>query len=583
MDEFPGTELRRRAARPVAAVMAAMLALSGAALVVPADALSAFGGPGPGQGSLSLQAPATSVAGQPVSVVATWSNQFGQFGPPQISLFLDRSPVGTQTPNGQGVAAFTIPGSQLMQPGTHFLAAVAGGGFGRFRGGNTASASLNVLPAPAVTPAVSTPAPAQPPVVVAAIRQVPTPTPGPSATAIAIGVPAHSPLGQDAVVTGTFTDMSGSPIADQRLTLLLDGNPLDSGTTDAAGHMSFSIPGRRLKQAGSHAVQAAFTGTHTLVASSADATIIVDPAAIEIKTVPATAGLAFTMNGVTAVTAADGSATLAIAAAGTYKLTTDLNPTSASGSLRASFVRWADGVETADRTLTVDGSATYTMGLRIASVAHIDYVDAAGRAVDPESVDSAVFKAGDGTNVALNHQTGTRDIWWTASTTMATGTAVTATPVTYQALSVKVHGTEVLAPDQRAAWTPSDGGTWTIRLQVYDLSIRTQDALLGTPLSGKANLALANGSSIAVAVGTDGTATFHDLPSGQYTIHLDSAALSSAQTVTVAPAQPVQTLRVVTFSDLVALAMLLLLLVMALGAALAIAFVVRRRRMRIPA
>jgi hypothetical protein len=532
MHTFPGIGIPRRAALAVAA-LAAAIALSGGWILAPGAAF-AFGFQ-PGPDTLSLQAPASSVVGQDVGVVAAWSSSNGQFLQGHaITLAVNSAAVATVFSDGQGRAAFTIPGSRLNAPGTYKLTAASGGRFG----GASASSSLTVIAAPVV------PAPAQPPAPKAA-------PPSPKSTAISLSVPSGSQLGQDVTVTEAIADSSGSPLAGQHLALMLDGSQLNGDLSDAGGHVSYSISGKRFKQAGAYVVQANFSGSPGYASSTAQETLTVIPAAIQIQTLPALPGLKFSLGNVTASTGPDGVAAIPIPASGTYKLTADLNPdASVAPAVKASFVRWADGISTVDRTIVVDGPASYVIGLRVASQARIEYVDMEGRAVDPALVQSARFGAADGTEVDLSPQTGASQAWWTATTAAAPGNVMTATPVSYRALSVKVHGAEVLAPDQ-PAWMPGGGATWTIRLLVYGLTVRTQDALFGAPISGLVHLSLPDGSSIDAPVHADGTATFTELPAGRYNLSLDSAGPSQLghMAISVSGSES-ETLRAVTFVDL---------------------------------
>lgn len=503
----------------VVALVALILAFSPALL--PGTAI-AFRGPSPP--TLTLQAPGQSVAGQDVNVVAVLHGGPGQpQGGRPVTLLLDGVQIGMKFTDFQGQAAFSIPGSALAGAGTYLLMAVAGGR----RGSVSATASLVVT---AVT------------VAGASSRG----TAATKRTSLSLALPTGSALGQDVAVTAILNDGSGRPIAGQHLALMLDGVPLKSDSSNPNGQVAFSIPGKKLDQAGTYAVQATFPGSHGYAASAANATLTVEAAAIQIVTVPPLAGLGFSLGGSTAVTGPDGVAALPVPASGMYKLTADLNPDQAgTPSVRASFVRWADDVYTANRTIVVAGPATYVMGLRVAYSARVAFVDLAGRAVDPKLVGEADFRGADGAAVALNPQTGATKVWLTANTAAAAPAgALTASAVNYRAVSVKIHGLEALDPGQ-APWDPNTDGPWTIRLRLYDLSVRAQDAIVGTVGSGQLHLKWSDGTLVSKPVGADGTASFSGLPAGNYVLSLGSLtvpiALSGSQ---------IETLRVVTPAEI---------------------------------
>ena len=510
----------RWTARPVTAALVALLLSSMAAALV-AGTATAFRGP-QSSATLTLQAPAQSVVGQNVGVVAVLGGRQGQSAGHPITLFVDNVQLTTKFADSQGRAAFTIPGSMLNSVRVYRLTAVADGGRGRR---SSAVASLSVIAAPPPGQGSGSGTSAQ-------------------RTSLSLAIPTGSPLGNDVAVTASLKDASGRPIAGQHLALMLDGVQLKSDDSDPTGHVAFSIPGKKLNQAGGYAVEATFSGSHGYSASAANATLTVVAAAIQIRTVPAVPGLGFSLGGATAITGPDGVAALPVPVSGTYKLTSDLNPDATGApAVRAGFVRWADDVYTASRTIVVDGPATYVMGLRVAYSASVRYLDMAGRAVDPAVVDEAHFSADDGTEVALNTQTGTTKVWWTANTTAPVqSNGVTAAPIKYRAVSVKIHGLEALAPDQQE-WTPANGD-WTIRLQIYDLSVRAQDAVFGGPASGQVRLSWPDRTSVTKTVGADGRVTFSGLPAGNYLV-----GLAGVTTRVSLPGSQVATLRVLSSTD----------------------------------
>jgi hypothetical protein len=512
----------RRTVLPLAVLVALLLSSLAAALV--AGTAIAFRGP-QSSATLTLQAPAQSVVGQNVGVVAVLGGRQGQSAGHPITLFVDNVQLATKFSDWQGRATFTIPGSRLNAVKVYRLTAVADGGRGRR---SSAVASLNVIAGPTIGP------PSQ------------GSGSGTSAqrTSLSLAIPTGSPLGNDVAVTASLKDAAGHPMPGQHLALTLDGVQLKSDDSDPTGHVAFSIPGKKLNQAGGYAVQATFSGSHGYSASAANATLTIVAAAIQIRTVPAVAGLGFSLGGVTATTGPDGVAALPVPESGIYKLTSDLNPDATGApTVRAGFVRWADEVYTASRTIVVDGPATYVMGLRVAYSASVRYLDMSGRPVDPAVVDEAHFRADDGTDVALNTQTGTTKVWWTANTTAAVqSNGVTAAPIKYRAVSVKIHGLEALAPDQQE-WTPSDGD-WTIRLQIYDLSVRVQDVVFGGPASGQVRLSWPDRTSVAEPVGADGRVTFSGLPAGNYLV-----SVAGVTTRVSLPGSHVATLRVLSSTD----------------------------------
>lgn len=405
-------------------------------------------------------------------------------------------------------------------------------------------------PSPSPTPLPSptaTPAPTAAPIPIPPLPK-PTITKG-SPTRISLEVPTGSVIGKDVVVVAILRDRVGGRIPNEHLSLFVDGIQIRSDRTDAHGQISFTILGKRLDQARGYQLGVLFGGSHGWAGSTVVATMTILNAAIQIVTVPPLPGLRFALGLVSGVTGPDGVAALPVPQSGSYQLTTDLNSDTVDPSIKASFVRWLDNVFTANRTIDVTGAATYTIGLRVAYRATIKYVDLNNQPVDPALIEQAQFSTGTGTDdVVLNQQTGAGDVWWTASTTIRASSQLVASPITYRVLSVKIHGAEVVNRGQQS-WTPTDDGVWTIQVLLYGLTVQTRDALFGTPVEGRLQLTYPDGFVDTATVGSDGTATFNNLPRGQYQLKLASSSLTPPTPVALSKPQSA-VLRVITLTDI---------------------------------
>ena len=243
-------------------------------------------------------------------------------------------------------------------------------------------------------------------------------------------------------------------------------------------------------------------------------------------------------------------------------------------------MRWLDNVFTANRTIDVTGPASYVVGLKVAYRATIKFVDLEGNPVDPTLVDQAQFSTGTGTNdVVLNSQTGAKDVWWQASTAVRVSTFLKPSPTTYRALSAKIHGAEVVNRGQQA-WTPTEGGVWTIELLLYGMTVQTRDAVFGTPVAGQLTLMYPDGAKIQQPVAEDGKVSFANLPRGQYQLQLTPSAFSPPSPVALSKVQDA-TLRIVTYQDIalaVGLMVVVLIVLAVIGRWAIITARIRRRR-----
>lgn len=416
---------------------------------------------------------------------------------------------------------------------------------------------------------------------------VPPPSPGRVETAstlttdMTVEVPTGSAIGQDVTVSAQLKTRSGQALEGEHVVLEVDGAPLRTDKTDAQGKIQFVILGKKLSEARDYPIVVIFGGSRGLTASYANATLTILAAAIQIQTVPPLPNLRFTLGTETALTGPDGIAALPVPKSGTYQLTADLNAdTSPSATVKASFVRWLDNVFSANRTIDVTGPATYVVGLKVAYRATIKYVDLDGNPVDPTLVEQAQFSTGTGANdVVLNSQTGAKDVWWQAATSVRVSTFLKASPTTYRALSAKIHGAEVVNRGQQA-WTPTEDGVWTIQLLLYGMTVQTRDAVFGTPVAGQLTLVYPDGAKIQQPVAGDGKVSFANLPRGQYQLQLSPSGFSPPTPVALSKVQDA-TLRIVTYQDIalgVGLMVGVIILLAVIGRWAIITARIRRRR-----
>ncbi len=407
------------------------------------------------------------------------------------------------------------------------------------------------LPPQATAPpfAAPTPVPTTP-----AATPTPPAVPAPGGTGLAtrlfLEIPNESVIANDVSIVAVLRTRTGAALSNQRLALYLDGVAVRSTRTDTRGTATLIAPGARLKEAGTHSIAVLFTGSHGYAGTRATAALKIIAAAIQIVAVPPLPGLRFGLGNAVATTGPDGIAALPIPQTGTYQLSVDLNSDNTpTAPFKASFVRWLDDVYTANRTIDVKGPATYTIGLRVAYRSTVQYVDLNGQPVDSSQIQEAQFSNGTGANdVVLNSQVKAQDVWWTAVTTIRVGQQLLATPITYRAISVKMHGADVVNRGQQA-WTPVPNGTWTIQLLLYPLTVQTRDALFGGPIGGNLELVYPDGSTATTPVASNGLATFQSLPRGTYRLRLQSLVLTPPSTVALSKPQ-FATLRVVSFLDI---------------------------------
>ncbi|MBZ2197323.1 Ig-like domain repeat protein [Occultella gossypii] len=297
------------------------------------------------------------------------------------------------------------------------------------------------------------------------------------ATQIALEAPATVQLGDDAVITATVTG-DGVPVAAGTVAYALDGGaPVEAGTPNADGEITFSVPGLTR---GSHSITATFTGAGDLADSVADpATVLVESPTTLTLDAPATVAAGTDATVTATVSAADGPVT-----AGTVTYVLDDGTPVAAGTpddggevtfTLTGFTRgahtiaatytgadgWTDSAAdpvdvlgTEGTTIALDAPATVAVGADLDVVATI--AGAGGSPVTAGSVSYAVDGA----------------------TPVSAGSPDTAGQVTFT-LTGLARGTHTID----ATYTGADGWTTSTAVQVEVLAQAATSIVLDAPAS----------------------------------------------------------------------------------------------------
>src|SRR6185437_7019972 len=200
------------------------------------------------------------------------------------------------------------------------------------------------------------------PVVVAAIAFVAIGSPvaraagSPAGTALAIQPLTPVDVGTTATVMARLTTVRGTPIPRETVALDVDGVQRARAATDEQGYVSFTIPGTL--EAGTHPLVVVFEGSGTLIRTTARLNLIIVPATIEIQTVPAMAGIEFSLDGHPFASDATGIARYTVTRTGLYRLELVLGSTSAPNA-RVTFSRWGDSVFVPERQVRVPSNTRF--------------------------------------------------------------------------------------------------------------------------------------------------------------------------------------------------------------------------------
>jgi hypothetical protein len=372
----------------------------------------------------------------------------------------------------------------------------------------------------------------------------PTNAPALIGTRIKLAGPTEVKIGTSPTINATLTTAGGAAVAIARVTMDINGTPARASRTDSTGLIVFSPPSEYFTNAGTLNIHVVFAGDSTRAASSATMVMTVQPATIQVVTVPAVAGLTIGLGTNQTLTDAQGIATFIVPTVGNLRLLPTFDLAADTGQ-RVSFVRWEDDVFDPGRTIAVAGDAKYVLGLRIAVRSRIQFVDPEGQPVDPSIVTSVLIETSAGPARTL---TSYDDVWLEAEVPVKRTFGLVAVPNQHRISDVEIAGTNVVNRGQQV-WEPSLNGTFTVEVLLYHLNVRIDDALLGSPLHTDVTLEYPDGSQQTQSTDSGGNVAFKSLPRGDYTIIVHAKGIVPPAPIAMSKPQST-TIRIITNLDL---------------------------------
>ena len=364
-----------------------------------------------------------------------------------------------------------------------------------------------------------------------------------SGTIINLVQPQATGPGSPFSLSGTLRDWSGGAVPNAGITFTLNGSYLGQTRTDNTG--SFQQKFTKPLDAGIYTITASFNGTHLLDASSAATTLTVSPTDVVVQTVPPIAGVTFQLNGQQFVTGADGSASIKVSQAGTYKLEALVSlyndPTQ-----KIEFGRWLDDNFQPFTNITVPTTKVIPVGLNIFNMVGEQFVDLDGLPVDTKRISQFTIRSEQGDTYVFGDGT-PRWIYASRITRQANGLVIT--KLLYSVINVKLDGSNVVNESQQQFYAePSD--TWKISLLLYSLQIKVSDGLFGSTVGKSVNLLFPDGQVNNYPLNPNGAVEIHGLARGNYTIQVVGAqGLGNRMPVALSRNQAAN-IKVLTYMDL---------------------------------
>jgi hypothetical protein len=249
------------------------------------------------------------------------------------------------------------------------------------------------------------------------------------------------------------------------------------------------------------------------------------PITMTLKTVPALAGVHFTVDGRQLVTGANGMASYTAEHDFTAHRLSVLSSSVTTADKRFQFNRWAgqrDPNQAFSRTvsgLPMRSNYVVTAAFSVQSQVTPRVVRQDGTPLNPGEVKSITARSDNGSMVSLPL---TAPIWLDATRPTFHHSVLAAEPVTYSLQTVMVRGTNVVDAG-RQTFTPAVTVTPTFTTQFHDLVITGHDAIFKSRLGTTATVTFPDGGKLTVPLlGSEHTATLTNLPRGNYKVTLQA-------------------------------------------------------------
>lgn len=276
-----------------------------------------------------------------------------------------------------------------------------------------------------------------------------------------------------------LTSEFGKPIAKQPILILMDGKRKGQGVTDSNGVAAVTL--KYKFPAGEYQVTAYYPGVTTIGVPSAAAkiTMVVEPAKLQIYTVPPTPGVVFVLNGQNFTTDENGVTNLQVDLSGAYTLEVlPVDEDSLPPNVRMEFGRWNDNVFTQKREVHFPRKDRLEAGFTVNYQVNQEFSDLQGEKVDPARISSITIR-GVGTTFTFDKA---GPIWLPANRlTRRIGDRLESEEILYYFRDVTIDGANVVnRGEQRFRIRPND--VWPVQVLLYSVHFSARDAMFHAPI-----------------------------------------------------------------------------------------------------
>ncbi len=290
-------------------------------------------------------------------------------------------------------------------------------------------------------------------------------------------VPTYA-IGDQPAITVHLTKDSGVPLSDRLIRVFSYKNRVAEGVTDSSG--TARIPLYFNFYPGEYSLLVTFGGsTLDHLASTFTSTMLtIVPGTVQVQTVPALAGVQFTINSQVQTTDASGLVEFTFDHIGGYHIQVVPPAESADANVKISFDRWNDNDVSQYHLFQFPTHRVLQAGFLLSYPVNLKYTDKARQAVDPSRITFARIRAA-GTFYSL---TDPSKAWLPNNVILhRVGGYLENKTAVYYLDNVTIAGTNVVNQGQQR-YQVSPNATWWIQLFLYPASFSAQDALFRFPV-----------------------------------------------------------------------------------------------------
>jgi len=356
----------------------------------------------------------------------------------------------------------------------------------------------------------------------------------PLATYVTLHLPSSITTGDAATLQGRLGSAIGTLSGRLPVHVYVDGKRLITLEQRPDGTFSFDFS--RSLPAGTHSVAVIYHGDKSrgLLPSSASGKLVIRPLVASFTTVPSTPGVKFAVDGVSALTGADGKASVDVTRIGTHTIA--VVPPANSATARVQFDHWFDNNERATRPLRIFSNTTLFATFSSSYLTPINLRDAGGRPVDRSRLGPLTIAAPGGHQLVVP---ATQTSAWLDVPAPSRAVLVGLGQTIRYALDSETYDGVSVANRGDSPFTPGPDKPWNINLRIYSMQLQLRQPVVGGTID-RVVVTSASGFRETLRPDTAGMVTLQSVPRGQYLVSTIGSGVSPTLIVQVTRDQRVK-------------------------------------------